>query len=92
MHAVCWLVETHGLLYRCGLGLLIVKTKIESVSRLNVVLIADDTALLILLCFHTPIDGFHEIFFRPEAKSGTHKSPLLLEHKVHKKSFRNKCL
>ena len=25
MHAVCWLVETHGLLYRCGLGLLIVK-------------------------------------------------------------------
>ena len=56
------------------------------------VLVADDTALLILLCFHTPVDGFHEIFFRPETKSGTHKSPLLLEHKVHKKSFRNKCL
>ena len=80
MHAECWLVETYGLLYRCGLGLLIVKRTIE---HLNAVLVADDTALLILLCFHTPIDRFHEIFFRPEAKSGTHKSLLLLGHKIN---------
>ena len=66
MHAVCWLVETHGLLYRCGLGWLIVKTTIESVSHLNAVLVADDTALLILLCFHTPVDGFHEISLGPK--------------------------
>ena len=38
-------------------------------------LVGDDTDLLILLCFHTPIDSSHEIFFKPEPKSGTHKLP-----------------
>ena len=52
--------------------MLIVQTAIQSASRSNTVLIGDDTDLLILLCFHTPIDSSHEIFFRPEPKSGTH--------------------
>ena len=42
--------------------MLIVQTAVESASRCNTVLVGDDTDLLILLCFHTPIDCSHEIF------------------------------
>ncbi len=31
--------------------------------------------LLILLCYYTPIDSTHKVYFRPEAKTGTHKLP-----------------
>ena len=55
--------------------LYVVQIAIQSSSRSSTVLVGDDTDLLILLCFHTPIDSSHEIFFRPEPKSGTHKLP-----------------
>ena len=55
--------------------MLIVQTAIESVSRSNTVLVGDDTDLLVLLCFHTSMNSVHEIFFKPEAKLGTHKLP-----------------
>ena len=55
--------------------LYIVQTAIQSSSRSSTVLVGDDTDLLILLRFHTPIDSSHEIFFWPEPKSGTHKLP-----------------
>ena len=55
--------------------MLIVQTALQSSSRSSTVLVGDDTDLLILLCFHTLTDSSHEIFFRPEPKSGTHKLP-----------------
>ena len=64
--------------------MLIVQTAVQSASRCNTVLVSDDTDLLILLCFHTPIDCSHEIFFRPEPKSGTHKTC--------EECFRHTCL
>lgn len=54
---------------------LIVQTTIETALNSNTVLVGDDTDLLVLLCHHAPIDTFHEIYFRPEAKAGTHKLP-----------------
>ena len=41
---------------------LILQTTIQSVSTSNTVLVGDDTDLLILLCFHTPVDSSHEIY------------------------------
>ena len=67
--------------------LLIVKTTIESASHFNTVLVADDTDLLILLCFHTPTDCSHEIFFRPEPKSRTHKLPRCWNIKLTKRAL-----
>ena len=55
--------------------MLIVQTAIENASLSNTVLVGDDTDLLILLCFHTPLNSVHDIFFTPEAKSGTQKLP-----------------
>jgi len=49
---------------------LIGQAAIQSASTVNTVVIGDDTDLLILLCHHTPIDSAHEVYFRPEAKSG----------------------
>ena len=48
-------------------------------------LVMDDTDLLILLCFHTPVDSSHEIYFRPEAKAGTHRLPQCWNIKLTKK-------
>jgi len=42
--------------------MLIVQTTIESTSQSNTVLVGDDTDLLVLLCLHTPMNSFHEIF------------------------------
>jgi len=65
--------------------LLIEKTTIESASHSNTVLVGDDTDLLDLLCFHTPIDCSHEIHFRPGVKSGTHKLPRCWNIKLTKR-------
>ena len=54
---------------------LIVQTAIQAASTSNTVVIGDDTDLLILLCYYTPIDSSHKVYFRPEAKTGTHKLP-----------------
>jgi len=37
------------------------------------ILVGDDTDLLILLCYHAK-DALHDIFFKPESKSGSKKS------------------
>ena len=37
-------------------------------------LVGDDTDLLVLLCFHVKEDSC-EVFFKPEIRSGTKKSP-----------------
>ena len=55
--------------------LLIVQTAIQSASASDTVLVGDDTDLLILLCFHTPIESSHDIYFKLETKAGIHKLP-----------------
>ena len=55
--------------------MLIVKTAIQSASTSSTVLVGDDTDLLILLCFHAPLDTSHELYLKPEVKTGTHKLP-----------------
>ena len=47
---------------RVDADVLIVKTAIASASTANTVLVGDDTDLLILLCYHAPLDSSHEIF------------------------------
>ena len=54
--------------------LLIVQTTIQSASTANTVLVGDDTDLLILLCYHAPIDSSHEIYFWIEVNAGTSNS------------------
>lgn len=50
--------------------LLIVQKAVESATKLDTVLVGDDTDLLVLLCFHARLDS-HNIFFRPEPKKST---------------------
>ena len=47
--------------------LLIVQKAVELATRVNTVLVGDNTDLLILLCYHANLDS-HSIFFRPEPK------------------------
>ena len=63
-------------------GLLIA---VELATRVNTVLIGDDTDLLILLCYHANLDS-HSIFFRPEPKKGT-KNPRVWDITAIKKQL-----
>ena len=65
--------------------LLKVQTAIQSASASDTVLVGDDTDLLILLCFHTPIESSHDIYFKPETKAGIHKLPQCWNIKLIKK-------
>ena len=49
--------------------LLIVQTAIKVVSQRNVILVGDDTDLLVLLCYHTT-NVKYNLFWRPEPKKG----------------------
>ena len=51
---------------------LIVQKAVETATRVNTVLVGDDTDLLILLCYHASVDC-RSIYFRPEPKKGTKK-------------------
>ncbi len=53
--------------------LLIVQKAVESASRVNTVLIGDDTDLLILLIYHASLDS-HHLFFKPEPKKSAKNS------------------
>ena len=48
--------------------LLIVKTAVESARTSIMVLVGDDTDLLVLLCYHASEDGY-DLYFRPEPKA-----------------------
>ena len=65
--------------------LLIVQKAVELATRVNTVLVGDDTDLLILLCYHANLDS-HSIFFRPEPKKGT-KNPRVWDIKAVKKQL-----
>ena len=65
--------------------LLIVPKAVELATRVNTVLVGDDTDLLILLCYHANLDS-HSIFFRPEPKKGT-KNPRVWDIKAVKKQL-----
>ena len=65
--------------------MLIVQTAIQSASRSSTVVVGDDTDLLILLCFHTPMNSSHEIYLRPEAKVRTLKLPRCWNVKLTKR-------
>ncbi len=67
--------------------MLIVKKAIASASTANTVLVGDDTDLLILLCYHAPLDSSHEIYFKPEAKAGINKLPQCWNIKNTKKNL-----
>ena len=55
---------------------LIVETTVtvQSAMSCETTLVGDDTDLLVLLCFHVVEDSC-EVFFKPEIRSGTKKSP-----------------
>ena len=53
---------------------LIVVTTVQSAMSYETTLVGDDTDLLVLLCFHVKGDSC-EVFFKPEVRSGTKKSP-----------------
>ena len=53
---------------------LIVETIVQSAMSCETTLVSDDTDLLVLLCFHVKEDSC-EVFFKPEVRSGTKKSP-----------------
>ena len=49
---------------------LIVKTAVDSAVTHPIVLVGDDTDLLVLLCYHTKADG-NDLYFRPEPKANS---------------------
>ena len=53
---------------------LIVETTVQSAMYCETTLVGDDTGLLVLLCFYVKEDSC-EVFFKPEVRSGTKKSP-----------------
>ena len=53
---------------------LIVETIVQSAMSCETTLVGDDTDLLVFLCFHVKEDSY-EVFFKPEIRSGTTKSP-----------------
>ena len=53
---------------------LIVETTVQSAMSCETTLVGDDTDLLVLLCFHVNEDSC-KVFFKPEVRSGTKKSP-----------------
>lgn len=65
--------------------LLIVQKAVESATKVNTVLVGDDTDLLILLCYHASLNS-HSIYFRPEPKKGT-KNPRVWDITAVKKQL-----
>ena len=53
---------------------LIVETTVQSAMSCETTLVGDDMDLLVILCFHVKGDSC-EVFFKPEVRSGTKKSP-----------------
>ena len=53
---------------------LIVETTVKSAMSCETTLVGDDTDLLVLLSLHVKEDSC-EVFFKPEVRSGTKKSP-----------------
>ena len=53
---------------------LIIETTVQSAMSCETTSVGDDTDLLVLLCFHVKEDSC-EVFFKPEIRSGTKKSP-----------------
>ncbi len=51
---------------------LIVQTAVECATRINTVVIGDDTDLLVLLIYHAE-QRSHEMYFKPEPKSNSKK-------------------
>ena len=51
-----------------------IETTVHSAMSCETTLVGDDADLLVLLCFHVKEDSC-EVFFKPEIKSGTKKSP-----------------
>ena len=54
--------------------ILIVETTVQSAMSCETTLVGDDPNLLVLLCFRVKEDSC-EVFFKPEVRSGTKKSP-----------------
>jgi hypothetical protein len=54
--------------------LLIVQTTVTAADQSITTLVGDDTDLLVLLCYHAKNTQF-DIFFRPEPRHGTKRSP-----------------
>ena len=52
--------------------LLIVQKAVQSATTNNTVLVADDTDLIVLLCYHASLESY-DIFFRPEPKKNMKK-------------------
>ena len=53
---------------------LIVATTVQYAMSCKTTLVGDDTDLLVILCFHVK-EYSCEVFFKPEIRSGTKKSP-----------------
>ena len=53
---------------------LIVEKTVQYAMSCETTLVGDDTDLLVLLCFHVKEDSC-EVFFKPDIRSGTKKSP-----------------
>ena len=59
---------------KCDAYVLIIETTVQSAMSCETTLVDDDTDLLVFLCFHVKRDSC-EVFFTPEVRSGTKKSP-----------------
>jgi len=70
----CFLQEDNCPTYHAegDADVLIVKTAVESARERNIVLLGDDTDLLVLLCFYTRSDSF-DLYFKPEPKANSRK-------------------
>ena len=70
--------------------LLIVKTAVESARTKTMVLVGDDTDLLVLLCYHASEDG-RDFYFRPEPKANTRGARFWHMKKVKDQLGREVC-
>ena len=68
-HVVCETRHAKG-----DADVLIVETTVQSAMSCETTLVGDDTDLLVRLCFHA-MEDYCEVFFKPEIRSGTKKSP-----------------
>ncbi|KAG1650842.1 hypothetical protein GQR58_027696 [Nymphon striatum] len=70
---------------------LIAQTAVGCADSGETILVGDDTDLLVLLCYHVKDDS-DNIFFRPEPKAGTKKSPRCWDIKALQRILgRNVC-
>ena len=68
-HGACEIRHAKG-----DTDVLIVETTVQSAMSCETTLVGDDMNLLVLLCFHVKEDSC-QVFFKPEIRSGTKKSP-----------------